>query len=205
MIISGNEFWDNALDGILIDSALIDPSLAGNRLRNNGRRAEPGRLGAGDPVSYATLSLIDTAAVWLPDGHVGKTVTTDGQRAIVVSNSATELTLAHFRPGASTAWPEGAPPRGAPYRLPDAPNIRAGITLSAATRSPTIRDNRAWDSQPHKTQTHGLHITGRGTCESGRVHDNDLNDNAVAATRLDTAPSGGHWYHNLGLDNHEQT
>ncbi|MCW2943527.1 MAG: hypothetical protein JWR24_244 [Actinoallomurus sp.] len=200
MIIDGNEIWDNALDGILVGSALTDPAMAGNRVRNNGRQAEPDFSGEGDTVFYTSLSLIDTAADWLPNGHAGKWVAAAAQQAIVMTNSATELTLAPVRPGSTTAWPEGTPPPGAPYRLPDAPDVRAGITLAAATYSPTIHDNRVWDSQPRKTQTHGLRVTDNGTCESGWVHDNDLEGNAIEATRFDTAPSGGCWYHNHGLD-----
>jgi len=200
MIIDGNEFWDNALEGILVDSALADPSIAGNRVRNNGRRAEPESTGGGETVSYSPLSLTDTAASWVPDGHRGKWITAGGQQAIVMGNSTTRLTLAPRRPGALTAWPEGTPPPGAPYWLPDSPVTRAGITLAAATYRPTIHNNRVWDSQPNQTQTHGLRITDTGTCEAGWVHDNNLMGNAVAATRFDTAPSGGCWYHNLGLD-----
>jgi hypothetical protein len=70
----------------------------------------------------------------------------------------------------------------------------------AAAHSPTIHDNRVWDSQPRKTQTHGLRITGTGTCESGWIHDNDLDGNAIAAIRFDTEPAGGCWHHNHGLD-----
>jgi hypothetical protein len=200
MIIDANEFWDNALDGILIDAAVTDPSLTGNRLRDNGRRAEPGSSGGGKTVFYGLLSLIDTAADWRPDGHRGKWLNAGGQQAIVMGNSATELTLAPARPGARTAWPEGTPPPGTPYRLPDSPAARAGITLSAAAERPTIHNNRAWDNQPRQTQTHGLRIAGSGSCVSGRVHDNDLEDNGVAPFLFDTAPSGGWWYHNLGLD-----
>ncbi|HEV7931485.1 MAG TPA: right-handed parallel beta-helix repeat-containing protein [Actinomadura sp.] len=200
MIIDGNEIWDNALDGILVDSALTDPAIAGNRMRNNGRQSEPAFSGGGDTVSYTTLSLIDKAADWPPTGHVGKWVTAGAQQAIVMANSATELILAPVRPGATTAWPEGTPPPGAPYRLPNAPAIRAGITLAAATQSPTIHDNRAWDNQPRKTQTHGLIITDSGTCESGWVHHNDLEGNAIEAAGFETAPSGGCWHHNHGLD-----
>jgi hypothetical protein len=200
MIIDDNEFWDNALEGILIESAVADPSVTDNRVRDNGRCAEPGATGGGTTVSYTPLSLVDTAANWLPDGHRGKWITAGGQQAIVMGNSATELTLAPARPGATTAWPEGTPPPGAPYRLPDSPTIRAGITLAAATYRPTIHSNRVWDSQPRKTQTHGLRVTGSGTCESGRVYDNDLEGNAIAPALFDTPPTGGHWYHNLGLD-----
>jgi hypothetical protein len=200
MLIDDNDIWDNALDGILVDSALTDPAMAGNRLRNNGRQAEPAFSGGGDTVSYTSMSLTDTSANWLPNGHVGKWITAAAQQAIVVANSAIELTLAPVRPGATTAWPEGTPPPGAPYRLPNAPDTRAGITLAAAVHGPTIRDNRAWDSQSRKTQTHGLRITDSGTCQSGWVHDNDLEGNAIEATRFDTAPSGGCWHHNHGLD-----
>ncbi|MCW2899164.1 MAG: hypothetical protein JWO67_1429 [Streptosporangiaceae bacterium] len=200
MIIEDNEIWDNALDGILIDSALTDPAVAGNRLRNNGRQAEPACSGGGETVSYTSLSLIDSAADWLPNGHAGKWVKAAAQQAIVTANSASELTLAPVRPGATTAWPEGTPRPGSPYWLPDAPDIRAGVTLAAATHSPTMRDNRAWDTQPRRTQTHGLCISPSGTCESGWVHDNDLEGNANGAVRFDTAPSGGCWHHNHGLD-----
>jgi hypothetical protein len=200
MIIDGNEIWDNALDGILVDSALTDPAIAGNRMRNNGRQAEPAFSGGGETVSYTSLSLVDTAADWSPSGHIGKWVTAGAQQAIVMGNSATELALAPVRPGATTAWPEGTPPPGAPYRLPNAPDTRAGITLAAAIQCPTIHDNRAWDNQARKTQTHGLRITESGTCESGRVHDNDLEGNAIEAADFDTAPSGGYWHHNLGIE-----
>ncbi|NJC71341.1 right-handed parallel beta-helix repeat-containing protein [Planosporangium thailandense] len=200
LVVECNEFWDNALDGILIDSLLSDPSVTDNRVRDNGRRAEPRSAGGGRTVSYTPRSLVDTAADWRPDGHRGKWITAGGQQAIVMGNSATELTLAPRRPGATTAWPEGTPVPGARYRIPDSPTVRAGITLAAATYRPTIHSNRVWDSQPHQTQTHGLHVTGSGTCESGRVYENDLEGNGVAPVLFDTAPSGGHWYHNFGLD-----
>jgi parallel beta-helix repeat protein len=200
MTIENNEFSDNALDGIFIDSALADTVLAGNRVRNNGRQAERGWFGGGDTVTYRRLSLTDSAADWLPDGHAGKLVVCGSQQATVVSNTATRLTLAPVRPGATTAWPEGTPHAKTAYRLPEAPETRAGITVAAAIHSPTMHDNRAWDSHRRKTQTHGLRITEQGSCESGWVHDNDLEGNAVAATRFDTAPSGGCWHHNHGLD-----
>lgn len=169
-------------------------------MRGNGRQASPGATGGGTTVSYARLSVRDTAADWLPDGHTGKMVAAGGQQAVVVANAATELVLAPVRPGAATAWPEGTPPRGTRFQLPDAPAARAGITLAAPAQSPTVRDNRAWDRHEPRTQTHGLRITAGGSCESGRVHDNDLEGNAVAAAAFDTAPAGGTWYHNHGLD-----
>ncbi|MCO6010776.1 right-handed parallel beta-helix repeat-containing protein [Actinoallomurus purpureus] len=200
MIIDANEFWDNGLDGIFIDSALTDPDIAGNRLRGNGRQCEPATGGEGATVFYTSESLIDTAADWRPQGHIGKWVTAGAQQAIVMGNGPTELALAPVRPGATTAWPEGTPSPGATYRLPDAPTVRAGITLAAGVHSPTIRDNRVWDGQPRKTQTHGFVIAERGTCGAAWVHDNDLTGNAVAATRFETEPSGGCWHHNHGID-----
>ncbi|GAA1806778.1 right-handed parallel beta-helix repeat-containing protein [Planosporangium flavigriseum] len=200
MIIDVNEFWDNALEGVYVDSSLADLALAGNRVRNNGRRAEPGYSGGGETVSYTERSLTDTAANWRPDGHRGKWMTAGGQMVIVMGNSATKLVLAPHRPGALTAWTGGTPLPGTPYHIPDAPEIRAGITLAAATYRPTIHNNRVWDSQPNQTQTHGLQITETGTCESGWVHDNDLTGNAEAPARLVTAPAGGCWHHNHGID-----
>jgi parallel beta-helix repeat protein len=198
MTVDGNEFSDNALDGIFVDSAVADPVLAGNRVRNNGRQAERRWVGNGAAVSYGPFHLTDTGAEWQPDGHVGKLVESGAQQAVVVANTATRLTLAPVRPGAATAWPEGTPPAHTPYELPDAPDVRAGITLAAAVRSPTINDNRTWDNRERPTQTHGLRITRDGTCESGWVHDNDLDGNAVAATSFDTEPAGGRWHHNDG-------
>jgi parallel beta-helix repeat protein len=200
MIIEGNEFWDNGLDGILIASALSDPDIAGNRLRDNGRQSEPAAEGEGETVFYTTRSVIDTAASWRPSGHIGKFVTAGAQQAIVSANTDTELSLAPVRPGATTAWPEGTPPPGSPYRLPDCPEVRAGITLAGSVHSPTIRDNRVWDRQARRTQTHGLVITAAGTCGPALVYDNDLTGNAVAATRFDVEPSGGCWHHNHGIE-----
>ena len=199
MTVDGNEFSDNALDGIYVDSAVTDPVVAGNRVRNNGRQAERRWFGSGDTVSYGPLHLTDTGADWQPDGHAGKFVESGSQQATVVGNTATRLTLAPVRPGATTAWPEGTPHAHTPYRLPDAPDVRAGITLGAVVKCPTIHDNRTWDGRDRPTQTHGLRITRDGSCESGWVHDNDLAGNAVAATSFDTEPAGGTWHHNNGV------
>ena len=118
--------------------------------------------------------------------------------AVVATNTATELQLAPVRPGATTAWAGGTPPAGAGYRLPDVPANRAGITLAAptwrggalvsatTTADLTLRHNRVWDSQQHKSQTHGLWVTGEGTHGSADFQDNDFAGNAVAATRVDT-------------------
>ncbi|MCW2641928.1 MAG: hypothetical protein JWP76_4234, partial [Dactylosporangium sp.] len=156
--------------------------------------------GGGGTVSYTATSLVDTSAHWLPDGHLGKWLTVGAQRSIVTGNTATELNLAPRRPGATTAWGVGTPRAGTPYRLPRAPEPRAGITLAGRTNRATIRGNRIWDSQRRKTQTDGLWITTSGTCVSGWVEDNDLEGNAIEAAHFDTAPSGGHWRNNHGID-----
>jgi hypothetical protein len=186
--IDGNEFWDNALDGVRLDASLTDLAVVGNRIRNNGRRSEPATRGGGPAVRYTDRSLIDAGARWHPDGHLGKWLTVGSQRAIVTRNSETELSLAAFRPGATTAWAEGVPPDGAEYDLPDSPATRAGITVAAPAVRPTIRDNRAWDNQSRQTQTHGLWITESGATEAGWIVDNNFDGNAIAATRFDAAP-----------------
>ncbi|WP_326822527.1 right-handed parallel beta-helix repeat-containing protein [Streptosporangium sp. NBC_01756] len=199
MVLDGNDIWGNALDGLRVDATLIDAVFLGNRIRDNGGRAAPAASGGGDTVTYAATCLTDTAAAWLPDGHRGKVLTVGVRTALVAANTATELVLAPFRPGASTAWTGEVPDPGTPYSLPGSPTVRAGVGLNAPTLDLTVRGNRIWDNQRAKTQTHGLWITDAGGCESGRVEDNDLAGNAVAAVRFDTAPSGGHWDRNHGL------
>lgn len=186
IVLEGNEIWENGLDGIRIDAGLIDAAIVSNRVRNNGRRAEPAAAGAGETVSYTRTAVRDTGADWLPDGHRGKMVTVGNRAAIVATNTATELVLAPVRPGATTGWAGSSPPAGDGYRLPDVPAHRAGIALAAATSDLTIRGNRVWDSQGHKTQTHGLWVTGDGTRGSANLQDNDLAGNAVSATLFDT-------------------
>jgi hypothetical protein len=200
IVLDANEIFDNALDGVCTDAATVDATLVDNRVLNNGRRCEPAVSGGGDAVYYTATSVVDTSAHWIVDGHLGKQLTVGAQRAIVTGNSATELNLAPLRPGATTAWIVATPAPGTPYTLPDAPKVRAGITLDCPATSPTIRGNRIWDSQRHKTQTHGLWITERGACASGWVEDNNLEGNAIEAAQFDTAPSGGHWRNNHGID-----
>ncbi|MGW0436368.1 right-handed parallel beta-helix repeat-containing protein [Micromonospora sp. NPDC003197] len=209
IVLDGNEIWGNGLDGVHVDAALVDATVTGNRIYNNGFRSAPAASGAGDPVSYTRMTLVDQSANWRPDSHRGKTLTVgdwggtsavDERTAIVTGNTATELALAPVRPGATTAW-SGAPPApGTAYRLPDAPTERAGIMLAAATQEMTIRGNRIWDNQEDKTQTYGLWIRRSGSCVSGTVEGNDLRGNASSATRFDTAPSDGRWDRNHGLD-----
>jgi len=200
IVLDSNEIWDNAIDGVRTDAATVDAALVDNRILNNGRRAEPAVSGGGGNVSYTALSMVDTGAHWLPDGHLGKWLQVGAQRAIVTGNSATRLNLAPRRPGATTAWTGGTPGDGTRYCLPAAPKLRAGITLACPTNSPTIRSNRIWDSQRRKTQAYGLWISPSGTCVSGWVEDNDLEGNGLAAARFDTVPVGGHWRDNHGID-----
>ncbi|MFF5207066.1 right-handed parallel beta-helix repeat-containing protein [Streptosporangium sp. NPDC000396] len=199
MVLDGNDVWGNALDGVRIDGTLVDAVLLGNRIRDNGGRAAPAASGRGATVTYTATSVIDTAAAWLPGGHRGKTLTVGDRTAVVAANTATELVLAPFRPGVTTAWVGDPPAAGTPYSLPASPPVRSGVSLNAPTSGLTFRGNRVWDNHDPKTQTHGLWITDGGGCLSGRVEDNDLEGNAVAAALFDTAPSGGYWDRNHGL------
>jgi hypothetical protein len=203
VILEGNDIFGNAMDGIHIGAGMNDAFLVGNRVRNNGQQDEPGTRGGGDTVTYTDTSLCDTAARWRPEGHRGKVLTVgaqdDAEYAVVLTNTTTELNLSPYRPGATTAWKHGTPPAGMPYSLPDPPGVRAGITLGAPTADLTIRGNRIWDNQDHKTQTHGLYIDDQGSCVRGRVADNDVDGNAVAAAHFATEPRGGYWERNHGL------
>jgi hypothetical protein len=198
--LDGNEIWNNALCGARFDADLTDLALVANRIRNNGRRAEPATCGGGDSVTYTAMTLVDTESDWLSDGHLGKWVTVGNRRAIVIANTATELTLAPVRPGARTAWIGGTPPAGSVYSLPESPPLRAGVSVGALLVSPTVRDNRIWDNQRRKTQTHGLWFTEHGACESGWVEDNNLQDNAVGPVRYDSDRACGYWDHNHGIE-----
>ncbi|MDG4832370.1 right-handed parallel beta-helix repeat-containing protein [Solwaraspora sp. WMMD1047] len=199
LVLDGNEIWGNGLDGVHLDAAVVDASMVNNRIRDNGRRCEPAGFGGGAGVRYGRTCLVDPAARWVPDGLLGTTVTVGDRTAVVVGNSETELTLAPVRPGVTTAWTGEPPADGTGYRLSGAPAERAGITLAAPTHGLTIRDNRIWDGQDQPTQTHGIWLTGTGSCVSGTVEGNDLAGNAVAATRFDTAPAGGRWLRNHTL------
>lgn len=215
IVLESNDIHDNALDGIRVDAPLHEPAIFGNRVRNNGRRAAPGAEGDGTGVRCEPLSLTDENADWLPGGHRGKELTV-GDRdagatagvpaevsagvvtAVVVDNTATRLTLAPVRPGAETAWPDGTPAPGTPYRLPDSPAPRAGLTAAAAVTHPYVQGNRVRDDGHPRTQTHALWIARGATWTGGRVSGNDFGGNASAATRFDSAPNGGRWQDNDG-------
>jgi hypothetical protein len=196
VVLESNDIRDNALDGVRIDADLRDPAILGNRIRNNGRRAAPAASGGGAGVRCTRLSLVDENADWPPDGHRGKELTVGRQRAVVTSNTKTELALAPARPGADTAWSDGTPAPGSSYRLPDSPAPRAGITAAAAVTGAQMNGNRVWDDQRPRTQIHGMWITSDGSWTRGRVCGNDFTGNASAATRFDTPPSGSRWRDN---------
>ncbi|NGO09862.1 right-handed parallel beta-helix repeat-containing protein [Streptomyces sp. HC44] len=198
IVLESNDIRDNALDGVRIDAALRETAIAGNRIRNNGRRAAPATSGGGEGVHFTSLSMTDENADWPPDGHRGKQLTVGTQSAVVTFNTATELALAPAHPGAATAWSDGTPAAGSAYRLPDSPAVRAGLTTAAAVTGPHVHSNRVWDDQRRKTQTHGIWITHDGTWTGGRISDNDLTGNASTATRFDTPPTDcrGHGHDN---------
>jgi hypothetical protein len=193
IVLESNDIRDNALDGIRVDAALRDVTIVANRIRDNGRRAAPATSGGGDGVRFGSLSMTDENAEWPPDGHRGKELTVGQQSAVVTFNTATELALAPVRPGADTAWSDGAPGPGSVYRLPDAPGPRAGLTAAAAVAGAHLHGNRIWDDQRQKTQTHGIWITHDGSWTGGQVLGNDLDGNASTATRFDTRPSDSRW------------
>ncbi|MFJ8189967.1 right-handed parallel beta-helix repeat-containing protein [Streptomyces sp. NPDC096094] len=207
IVLESNDIHDNALDGIRVDAPLHEPAIFGNRIRDNGRRAAPASEGGGEGVTCGPLSLTDPHAAWLPGGHRGKTLTVGAPdaeadaevTAVVTDNSATGLTLAPRRPGARTAWPSDAVPGpGAAYRLPDSPAPRTGLTAAAAVTHPYVHGNRVRDDGHPRTQTHALWIAHEATWTGGRVSGNDFSGNASAATRFDSAPSGGRWRDNDG-------
>ncbi|MFB6554692.1 right-handed parallel beta-helix repeat-containing protein [Streptomyces sp. NPDC056405] len=203
IVLESNDIHDNALDGIRVDAPLHEPAIFGNRVRNNGRRAAPLTRGGGEGVTCGPLSLTDPHADWLPGGHRGKTLTVGAGdtevTAVVTDNTATVLTLAPRRPGARTAWPSDAVPGpGTPYRLPDSPSPRTGLTAAAVITHPYVHGNRVRDDGHPRTQTHALWIAHEATWTGGRVSGNDFSGNASAATRFDSAPSGGRWRDNDG-------
>jgi hypothetical protein len=172
LVLDGNDVWGNALCGIRVDASLRDPALSGNRVRNNGRRNAPAASGSGEAVRYGPDTVEDTRAHWPPDGHRGKVLTAGDAEAVVIANTDTVLVLAPHRPGATSAWTGDPPPDGTPYRVPDPPEVRAGVTFDAEVVSPTLHGNRIWDRQEERTQTHGLYFSSRGCCVDLRADDN---------------------------------
>ncbi|MGA3540271.1 right-handed parallel beta-helix repeat-containing protein [Micromonosporaceae bacterium DT194] len=194
LVVESNDIWGNGLDGILIERAVTDGAVVGNRIRDNGVQCAPAAAGSGETVSYTATTVTDTAAYWEPDGHRGKLLEVQGHdMAVVVGNTATELRLAPVGADALVAFTGPVPAPGTPYRLPAAPPVRAGLAITAPVHAATVRDNRMWDSRQPKTQTHGIWIGERGSCVACRVENNDLADNAVAATWFQTPPVGGNW------------
>ncbi|MFR9777883.1 right-handed parallel beta-helix repeat-containing protein [Micromonospora sp. MS34] len=200
IVLESNDFYGNSLDAIRIDRPIIDAIIVNNRIRGNGRQCGPAVRGGGDSVRYGEKQVVDRRANWQHDEHRGKVVLVGDRVAVVAANDATSLTLAPIRPDSFTAWSGDTPTPGSGYELPAAPPTRAGITVNAALDSVSIRGNRIWDGRQTRAQTHGLWITGQGSCVDCRVEDNDLAGNAEDATRLDTLPIGGRWERNHGGD-----
>jgi len=166
IVIESNEIWKNGLDGIHIGAPMVDASIIGNRIRNNGRR----RAGAarGEAI-YTEMTLKDERAHWPRDGHKGKTVLAAGMQALVASNSENELFLFPYKPGAKVAWEKGPPRAGTLYILEDAPPVRAGIGIAARVEGAWIRSNRIWDNQEQRSQNEDLHIADGGECRDCRI------------------------------------
>src|SRR3954464_3542312 len=147
--IESNEIWKNGVDGIHVRAPMVDASIVGNRIRNNGRRRAPAAKGEG---IYTEVTLKDERAHWPRDGHKGKTVLAAGMQALVASNSENELFLFPHKPGAKLAWEKGPPPPGALYIHVNAPPVRAGIHIAARVEGAWIRSNRSWENQEHRSQ-----------------------------------------------------
>ncbi|RJL34345.1 right-handed parallel beta-helix repeat-containing protein [Bailinhaonella thermotolerans] len=168
IVVEDNDVFGNALDGIHVAARMNDGFITGNRVRDNGGRGEPAASGT---VGRCTeTSLRDPAANWRTDGHRGKTVTVGAQDAIVTGNSADELALAPYRPGATTAWRHGTPPAGEQYTLSAAPPVRGGVVLKSTLADLTLRGNRVWDAKGG--QTHALYVIDE--CDPGDLSGNDL-------------------------------
>lgn len=198
IVLESNDIRDNALDGIRVDAPMRNTALLGNRVLGNGRRTAGAVEGGGDGVSFSAFSLTDREAGWPVDGHRGKEVSVGGQTALVAFNTSTELALVPVRPGADTAWPDGVPEAGSAYRLPAAPELRAGLTVTSSVTRPQMHGNRIGDGERAGTQTHGMRIARDGEWSGGCASDNDLSGNALAATRFDSPPAGGRWRDNDG-------
>jgi len=161
IVIESNEIWKNGVDGIHLGAPMVDASIIGNRIRNNGRRRAPAARGAG---VYTEMTLKDPGAHWPRDGHKGKSVLAAGLQALVAANSENELFLFPFEPGAKTAWEKGPPERGTLYLLEDAPPVRAGISIASRIEGAWIRSNRIWDNQESRSQNEDLHVADGGEC-----------------------------------------
>ena len=159
--IESNEIWKNGVDGIHLGAPMVDATIVGNRIRNNGRRRAPAARGNG---VYTEMTLKDPNARWPRDVHKGKIVLAAGQQALVAANSENELFLFPFKPGARMAWEKGPPERGTLYLLDEAPPIRAGICVASRIEGAWIRSNRIWDNQESRSQNEDLHMADGADC-----------------------------------------
>ncbi|MFF0655269.1 right-handed parallel beta-helix repeat-containing protein [Micromonospora tulbaghiae] len=194
VVVQDNDIRENALDGIRIDRPMLDTSIVGNRIRDNGRRSAPACSGSGDAVRYGPREVTDGNADWPAGGHRGKVVRVGSRDAVVSDNSADRLSLAEVRPDGSTGWNAATPGPGTAYELPDSPSACGGITIAAPFDSATVRGNRIWHRDAD-TQAYGIWVTEAGSCVSCAFEDNDL-AGTEAALRLDTPPIGGRWARN---------
>jgi parallel beta-helix repeat protein len=155
--IDSNDIYKNGLDGIHVGAPMTDPTIANNRIRNNGRRTGGAARGEGAGVTYAATSVKDASAHWASDAHKGKKVVAAGMEALVAANSEQELHLFPHKPGAKSAWEKGPPPPGTLYLMvEEAPPVRPGIGVASKVDGAWIRSNRIWDNQERRTQNEDL-------------------------------------------------
>ncbi len=170
--IESNEIWKNGLDGIRVEAPMLDATITGNRIRNNGRRTAPSCSNRGAGVTYGSATLKDANGRWQTDCHKGKSVLVAGMKALIASNSAQELYLFPFKPGAKSAWEKAPPQDGTLYVIQEeAPPVRPGIGIASHMKGAWIRANRIWDNQDQRTQNEELSILEGGRCDDCRIDD----------------------------------
>jgi hypothetical protein len=170
IVIEANEIWKNGLDGIRIEAPMLDASIIGNRIRNNGRRSAGACCGRGAGVAFGSVTVKDAGAGWARDCHKGKTLLVAGMTALVAANDERELQLFPFKPGQKSAWEKRRPEDGTPYLIrEEAPPARAGIGIAARLEGAWIRGNRIWDNQERRTQNEDILVADGGSCEDCRI------------------------------------
>lgn len=194
MSVIDNDIWLNALSGVRVDAPITDSHVSYNRIRNNGIQSAGSDSGTSTTVTATALT--DTTKAWLLNAHAGKTVTAGAVTALVISNTATVLTLGALRNG--SAWSGSAPSSGATYTLPAASGNRHGIDLNAGTSHLLVRGNRIHDNLNNSTvygsarrQLYGINCSATGSLSACQVENNDVLGNLTGTFAFTTAPSGG--------------
>jgi hypothetical protein len=200
MSLSDGEIWGQGRSGVYVDATLGNLHWLSNRVRNNGIAAGAAASNSGSTVTYGALSLTDTAASWTVNGHTGKTLTVGALTAVIMSNTATVLTLWPTYANGATAWgTSGTPAAGTGYSIPAAATDRAAFTINQTLNHPCIRDNRGWDDNSPRIQPYGFQVTAAGTINNADVSNNDFSGNLSGAYASAGSVSGGTWMNNQAV------